>query len=232
MTDRPIRAIVVADGAVPERAALDAAWPGWADGATLVVAADGGARGAARLGLDIDRWVGDGDSLGEEELAALEARGVPVERSPVDKDESDAELAVLAALRFGATDVTILGALGGARLDHALANVALLGHPALHGRPAQLLDVDARVRLVDAPGRDGGSVTLSLDGRGGDGISLLPFGADVRGVTTAGLRYPLAGEPLALGSSRGLSNVRLSAVAAVTVRSGRLLVIETPATLR
>lgn len=232
MTERPIRAIVVADGAVPERADLDTAWPGWADGATLVVAADGGARGAARLGLPIDRWVGDGDSLGEQELAALAARGVPVERSPVDKDESDAELAVRAALRLGATEVTILGALGGARLDHALANVALLGHPTLGRCPAQLLDVDARVRLVDAPGPDGGPVTLSLVGRAGDGISLLPLGADVHGVTTAGLRYPLAGEPLTLGSSRGLSNVRLSARATVTVDAGRLLVVETPATLR
>ena len=42
------RAIVLADGDVAERAAFDAAWPGWSDGVAIVVAADGGARHAAR----------------------------------------------------------------------------------------------------------------------------------------------------------------------------------------
>ena len=231
MTGRSIRAVVVADGAVPERVTLDAAWPGWSDGVSLVVAADGGARGAARLGLTIDRWVGDGDSLTEEELAEVAAAGVPIERSPVDKDESDAELAVVAAVRLGASDVTILGALGGDRIDHALANVALLAHPALVGRPARLLDAAARLRLVDAPAPDGGPVALSLEGRVGDGVSLLPLGSDVHGVTTLGLRFPLSDEDLRFGAARGLSNVRLSAAAGLTVRIGRLLVVETTATL-
>jgi thiamine pyrophosphokinase len=231
MSDRPIRAIVVADGAVPERATLDAAWPGWGDGTLLVVAADGGARGAIRLGLTIDRWVGDGDSLTEGELAELEAAGIPIERSPVDKDESDAELAVVAAVRLGATDVTILGALGGERVDHALANIALLAHSALAGKPARLLDAAARLRLIEAPAPEGGPASLSLEGRVGDGVSLLPFGSDVRGVTTAGLRYPLDDEDLLFGAARGLSNVRVSAAARVTARIGRLLVVETPATL-
>lgn len=231
MTALPARAIVVADGAVPERGTLDAAWPGWRDGAALVVAADGGARGATRLGLAIDRWVGDGDSLSEDELAGLAAAGIPIERSPVEKDESDAELALVAAIRLGATDLTILGALGGERVDHALANIALLAHPALAGRPARLLDAAARVRLIDAPAADGGPVALSLEGRVGDGVSLLPLGSDARGITTVGLRYALGDEDLAFGASRGLSNVRVSTAAGVTVRIGRLLVVETPARL-
>ena len=33
------------------RAALDRAWPGWDDGVGLVIAADGGARHAAELGV-------------------------------------------------------------------------------------------------------------------------------------------------------------------------------------
>jgi len=62
-------------------------------------------------------------------------------------------------------------------------------------------------------------------------VSLLPFGAGVHGVTTEGLAYPLADEPLPPGPARGLSNVRAVPDAAVSVRAGRLLVIETPATL-
>ena len=58
-------------------------------------------------------------------------------------------------------------------------------------------------------------------------VSLLPLGGDVSGITTVGLRYPLRDEPLLTGPARGLSNVRVEPDAAVTVRRGRLLVVET-----
>ena len=115
-----MQVIVLADGHVGPRAAIDAAWPGWLEPGAQVVAADGGARHAGPLGLSIDRWVGDGDSLGEAGIAELEAAGVPIARARSDKDESDTELAVLAARAMGATDLTVLGALGGPRVDHAL----------------------------------------------------------------------------------------------------------------
>ena len=61
-------------------------------------------------------------------------------RAAPDKDESDMELAVLEAVRRGATRITVLGALGGPRVDHALANVWLLAHPGLAGVEVTLLD--------------------------------------------------------------------------------------------
>jgi thiamine pyrophosphokinase len=70
-----------------------------------------------------------------------------------------------------------------------------------------------------------------LSGRVGDLVSLVPLGESAHHVETQGLRYPLDGEPLLLGRSRGLSNVRTAAVARVSVGAGRILVIETPATL-
>ncbi len=227
-----IRAVILADGASPTRADLDAAWPGWADGVGLVIAADGGARLAAPLGLAIDRWVGDGDSVDPPMLERLRASGVAIERVDVDKDESDTELAIDRALRAGATDITVIGALGGPRLDHALANIGLLALAALDGVPARLLDPAARVSLVRAPGPGGAPVVVELRDRPGGLVSLLTMGEDVLGVTTEGLRYPLHDEPLPAGPARGLSNVRLSQIARITVRSGRLLVVESPATLR
>jgi thiamine pyrophosphokinase len=226
----PRRAIILADGDGPDRAGLDDAWPGWDAGVDLVVAADGGARLAERLGLTLDRWVGDGDSLGEAGLAGLRAAGIPMTIAPVDKDESDTELAVLAAIEAGATDLTILGAFGGRRLDHTLANVALLAHPALVGRTARLLDTTARVSLVVGAGA-GHPAGATLVGRAGDLVSLLPLSGDVEGVTTEGLQYGLRDETLPIGPARGLSNVRLGTEATVTVREGRLLVVETPANL-
>jgi len=220
-----VRALVIADGAPPDRAALDRAWPGWDNGVELVVAADGGARHAAALGRSIDRWVGDGDSLSSDGVAALRAAGVPVRLVPVDKDASDTELAVLEAVDLGADDITIVGALGGARFDHGLANVTLLDARALVGRQARLLEPGARVSLLHGPS------TIVLEGQAGDVVTLLPLGDDADGVTTEGLRYPLANETLSAGRTRGLSNVRTAPVVNISLRDGRLLVVETPATL-
>ena len=146
------RAIILADGDAPNRAALDASWPGWADDVTLVVAADGGARHAASLGLRIDRWVGDGDSSLPARIwrpsapPASRSTSSPPRRTRPTPSSPSGRRSTPAPDR-----VTILGALGGPRLDHALANVALLAHPALGGRPAELLDAGSRVRLLRGP---------------------------------------------------------------------------------
>ncbi|TAK00059.1 MAG: thiamine diphosphokinase [Chloroflexota bacterium] len=228
------RSLVLADGAAPTRAGLDAAWPGWAEGIDLVVAADGGARLAGPLGLSIDRWVGDGDSLGPEGVEALRVAGVPVELASTDKEETDTELGLLAAIAIGAAAVTILGALGGPRVDHELANVQLLAHPAAAGVPVELLHDGIRIRLLSAPAAtmaaEAASVRLELAGRTGDVVSLIPL-VDAAGVTTSGLRYPLSDAVLRVGPARGVSNVRDQSDAWVRIRSGRLLVAEVPATL-
>jgi thiamine pyrophosphokinase len=220
-----VHALIVADGDVPDRDALEGTWPGWDAGVSLVVAADGGALRTDRLGRRPDLVVGDGDSLGAEAVEQLRADGIEVRLASADKDESDTEIAVTTAVELGATRLTVLGAFGGRRFDHALANVALLALPALAGRPTALLDERTRVRLLTGPD------DLDLGGAVGDTVSLLPLGSDVHGVVTSGLRYPLRGETLRAGPARGLSNVRLEPTARVGVRSGRLLVVESPATL-
>jgi thiamine pyrophosphokinase len=219
------RALVLADGDAPSRAALDLAWPGWDSAIDFVVAADGGARLGDALGLGLDRWVGDGDSLGVDGVEELRRRGIEVNLEPADKDATDAELALLAAIEAGAESITILGALGGPRPDHALANVALLGHPAAAGLEVMLLDPSARIRLLLGP-----EARIALPGRIGDLVSLIPL-ETTSGVTTAGLQYPLADEMLPFGPARGISNVRMAATAEVTIERGRLLVVEVPATL-
>lgn len=224
-------ALILADGDVPSRGSLDRAWPGWDSNVGLVIAADGGARHAAGLGVAVDVWVGDGDSIDPDEMAALEASGVPILRASRHKDESDTELAVREAIARGATGLVVVGGLGGERIDHALANIGLLALADLEDRPASLVDARSRVTLIHAPGACRGPVLRPLPGRIGNLVSLLPLGDGVVGVTTNGLRYPLSDEPLPVGPARGLSNVRERADAFVTVRAGLLLVVESPATL-
>ena len=221
-------ALILADGDVPTRVALDAAWPGWDAEVRLVIASDGGARHAKALGLTIDLWVGDGDSIAAADLATLVSSGVPVERSRADKDESDTELAIHAALKLGAGGIIILGALGGTRIDHAVANLGLLAMPELAGCRAWILDARSRISCLRAPRAGGEAATRSLPGGIGDLVSLLPLGDAVDGVTSHGLRFPLVDEALPFGPARGLSNAIAATGASVSLRAGILLIIESP----
>ena len=141
-----------------------------------------------RLGLELDRWVGDGDSLGADGVERLRAAGVPVDLVDAAKDESDTELAIRAAARGRArTAIVVLGALGGARVDHALANIGLLALPALRTVPACLhhgswIAHPRPDHARDRPGRH-----TPLPGPIGGTVSLLPQGDGVDGVTTHGL---------------------------------------------
>jgi thiamine pyrophosphokinase len=191
-------------------------------GADLVVAADSGADWLARLGIRPDVVIGDMDSLEPSTLDRLEADGVTIERHAADKDASDAELAVGRAIEAGADEVVIIGALGGDRLDHELANLLLLADAGWHGSQHDLRIVrgGTSVQALHGGGR------LELRGARGDLVTLLSVGGDADGVRTDGLRYPLDNQPLALGRSRGLSNVLETVPASVSLERGTLLVIE------
>ena len=210
-----MKVVVVASG---ELAESDAAWLNDAD---LVIAADGGAGSLDRIGRAPDVLVGDLDSVDPRLVARLAAAGTTVERHPIDKEASDTELAVEMAIGAGAGAVVLLGAVGGERLDHELANVMLLADPALAGHDVRAVRGSTQVRAVN------GGERLDLEGSSGDLVTLLPTGGDATGVTTVGLRWPLDGATLALGRSRGLSNEVVDSPASVRVAHGTLLVIET-----
>ena len=123
----------------------------------------------------------------------------PLERHEPDKDATDLELALAAALRHDPTRILVLGGLGG-RVDHELANLLLLGGDVLAG-----VDVDAAIRAavvhVVRPGR-----RATVRGSPGELVSLMPVHGPARGVTTNGLRWPLTDADLAPGTTLGISN--------------------------
>ena len=211
-----MRAVVVAHGDVlpSDRAVIDAN--------DYVVAADGGAFALERWKVLPHLVVGDMDSLGDAGVERMARHGVPVAKFSAAKDESDLELAVAQAIEVGATEVVLLGALGGDRLDHETANLLLLADPGYEGVRLEARRGSLRIRPV----RGGGS--LSLAGPVGALVTLLPVNGDADGVTTEGLRFPLRDETLRFGRARGLSNEVASLPATVTVRKGSLLVFETP----
>jgi thiamine pyrophosphokinase len=192
----------------------------WLDDADLVIAADGGAESLDRLGRIPDRLIGDLDSTSDGLVRHLSAAGVGVDRHPADKEASDTELALRAATDAGADEIVVLGAIGGDRLDHELANILLLADPELVGRDVRVVHAGNTVRVVRSNG------SLALEGRIGDLVTLLPIGGEASGVTTDGLRWELDEATLAMGASRGLSNEIVATPASVALDSGVLLVVE------
>jgi thiamine pyrophosphokinase len=185
-----------------------------------VIAADSGLHLAAALGVHVDRVVGDFDSADPATVGAAEAAGAAIERHPAAKDATDLELAFDAALEHGAGLVVVAGGAGG-RLDHFLANVALLASPRLAAVDIEMLTNDGRVRVLR-----GGRGPVALGGVPGDLLSLIPVGGPALGITTTGLEYPLHGEALPLGTSRGVSNVIVETTATVELADGALLVVQ------
>lgn len=193
----------------------------------LVVAADGGADHAARLGVRVDYLVGDLDSLTNAEQEALASGGASIERHPTDKDATDLELALMVARRHAA-HIVVLAAWGG-RVDMALANVLLLADERLAGARVAIWEGDETLWAIRPPGDRVADAIAPGVPRAGDRLSLLPLGGAATGIVTHGLRWPLAGETLEIGPTRGVSNRVVDPSAHVELASGLLLAVHTPA---
>jgi thiamine pyrophosphokinase len=210
-------AFVFANGDLNDGPAVQAALNSAAE--ALIIAADGGARLALGCGLMPQVVVGDMDSLTQGELKALEAQGAVIERHSVHKNETDLELALLAAVARQVATIRLFGCVGN-RIDQELANIYLLMLPALTGCDTRIVDGRQTLWLI-GPGKH------TLQGASGDTVSLLPIGGPAVGVITEDLFYPLRDETLFMGPARGISNVMNGSTAGVTLADGHLLVVHT-----
>ena len=203
--------VVLAGGLKPGVRALASVPPG-----ALVIGADRGAEHALASGLAVEAAVGDFDSITAGGLDALERAGVRIERHLPAKDATDLELALDAAAALGPRRILLIGG-GGGRLDHLLGELLLVAS-----------DAYADVELDALMGRAVVNVVRGerlLAGRKGQLISLIPVHGPAVGVRTEGLVYPLHGETLAAGSTRGISNAFATAEARVSLESGVLLAV-------
>ena len=182
-----------------------------------VIAADSGLASAARLGLTVDLLVGDMDSVDPAAMAAAVDGGTQLEQHPAAKDRTDLAIALDAALARGVGEVTVVGGHGG-RLDHLLGNALVLASDTYASLRMEAFMGAAHVTVV----RD----RAELEGVRGELVSLLPVHGPALGVATEGLLYPLHGEDLAAGSTRGVSNELTGPTATVTLDDGVLLVVQ------
>lgn len=181
-----------------------------------VVAADEGLDSALAAGLSVDVVVGDFDSASPAALESAEAAGTRVVRHPRIKDATDLELALDEAAAFGPRRIVVVGVADG-RLDHLVAGLLLLGAERYAGFELDGLFGPATVHVVRGERR--------LEGEPGELVSLLAIHGAAERVVTEGLLYPLRGETLLPGSSRGVSNVFTATEAHVAVGRGLLIAL-------
>lgn len=181
----------------------------------VVVAVDSGLHVARSLGWQADLVVGDMDSVDPAALQHALDAGVEAQRHDSDKDATDLELALRQVVAQGVRRAVVVAGDGG-RMDHLLGSVLTLCDPAFAG-----LDIEAWLgHALVLPVR--GTRTVHL--RPGTLLSILPVHGDAV-VRTEGLRWPLHGERLAAGTSRGLSNEVTASPAVVTVDEGVAAVV-------
>jgi thiamine pyrophosphokinase len=203
--------VVVAGGPAPAHDAADTV-----PGDATVIAADGGLAHAWALGLEVGLVVGDLDSVSPDDVATAESKGVPVERHPREKDATDLELALDAALARRPERILVVAGEGG-RLDHLLSTLLLLGAEKYAGVELDAWVGPARAHVVRG--------SRALDGTPGELVTLVALHGPAEGIRTEGLVYPLAGEALGPGSSRGVSNVFAAERAEISVERGVVLAV-------
>ena len=178
------------------------------------IAADSGIRHAEALGLDPELWTGDFDSVDEGLRGRFER--IPTEIFPAEKDMTDGEIAVDAALARGATSLVLAGAFGGRRADHAFLHLAAAIRLAEGGMPVVLSSGDQE-------GRPLLTGDAAFDFPDGTLFSILGF-TPLTGLTVRGAKWPLDGAVVPFGSSLTISNEVRGALS-ITLGEGRALLV-------
>lgn len=176
----------------------------------FVIAADGGLRHVERVGITPDVILGDFDSLGYTPDCA--------QVFPVEKDDTDAMLAVRLGLNRGFREFILYGSLDGPRLDHTVANFQTLQFLADRGARGCLVGKMSIVTVLK-----NGKISFPAHFRGN--FSAFCMGADAQNVTMQGLYYPLENGKLTSGFPLGVSNHFTGKTATVSVQNGSLLLI-------
>jgi thiamine pyrophosphokinase len=208
--------IIFAGSDLPEADRINDA----ARGYDLVICADGGVRNAEISGFAPDILVGDFDSIEPGTLERYSGTRVKIISFPPEKDKSDLEIALDLAATYKPGEIIILGALGG-RVDHTLFNLSLLFNSSFQSsfQNTEIKIIGKNEKIFAAKKR------TIINEPVGTLISLVPFSSQVKCIKLDGFKFPLEGEDLLLGSSRGLSNVIAETPAAIEFESGMLLVI-------
>lgn len=180
----------------------------------LVIAADAGYRHAKALGIVPSVLLGDFDSLG---VPSVE-EGVEILQVPAEKDVTDTQLAVQVALERGATELVILGGLGG-RADHLLSNLSILERLWEKHIRCVIDNGKNRIRFLR-------NDSIIIPRSHYKYLSLIAVDRIVKGVTVQGCKYPLKKAKLFRLHQYAVSNELTGNCAFIDIPKGGAYIIE------
>ncbi len=176
-----------------------------------ILCADGGLRVARELGITPTTLIGDYDSMEQPEGEVLVVL-------PREKDMTDTEAALDLAIENGATEIIVLGGLGG-RFDHSMGNLGLLCRGLKKGISVRIEDGYNKVTLLKP-----GTYQVSKDRF--RYLSFVAYGGDVTGLTLKGVKYWLHQHHLSYDTSLCISNEIEGEEATVSFETGLLLMMQ------
>ena len=204
----PVRAVVLS--AVPVSASMAA----YLEPGAFIVACDAGYRNAETLGVAPDLIVGDFDSAPQPPVR--HERTIVL---PHVKDDTDTHFAARWLWQHGCREVTFLGALGGQRFEHTVANLHTALFLAKNGVQVLLADERSELRIL-CPGQP-----MTLERKGWTYLSLFPLDGPLTGVEEQGVFYPLQDAVLTPDYPLGVSNEFTAPQAVLSCCTGHGLVV-------
>ena len=186
----------------------------------FVICADSGYKHAKKLKIEPDVIVGDFDSY-----SGKLPNDCEIIRTVPEKDDTDTLMAVKIAIERGYEHIYLYGALGGARFDHAFANIQTMLYAREHGADLSLIGNG----FICVQGADDGEVMYPEESRrwGYKYLSVFALTETVRISELRGVKYPLTNYEMKQSFPIGVSNEITGEAAFLTVESGLALVIQT-----
>ena len=177
-----------------------------------IIACDAGYRNAEPLGCRPRLILGDFDSAPCPEFPDIVVL-------PHIKDDTDTQYAAQWAVLHGAREVLMLGALGGIRMEHTLANLCTGLYLAKNGVAVEIADEHSSVRYFSPEKK------LVIERENWDYFSVFPMEGILEGLSIQGAFYPLENAELKSDYPLGVSNEFTEPEVTVLCRSGWGIVV-------
>lgn len=181
-----------------------------------IIAVDGGSNKARNLKLRINLIIGDLDSIKQNNLNYFKKQNVEIIKFPVEKDQTDSEIAINYCFKNGFKDLYLAAALGG-RIDQQLANLNLLEYAHYKNLKARILSKNLEISLIDQK--------KIFKSKVGYRLSLIPQTLKVENLTIKGCKYNLKNQNIERSKTRCISNLIESERAEITIKNGLLIYI-------
>lgn len=171
------------------------------------------------LGIKPDLIIGDFDSVNDSIRARYMCSPDAIVLNP-KKDYTDTHVAVMEAIKNNPENIVIIGATG-SRIDHMMANIAVLKLCLMRGIRAAIVDKNNRISMIDK------HFHITKQTQYGRYISCIPFSDEVHGITIRGFEYDLDNASMIKEESIGISNELREEEGFIDISSGYMLIMET-----